>query len=317
MIDVYRDLCASAGAAFRASEVWLAPHSMADQLATHPLVNQDYVLIDTLEDIAPARDGFVYFPRPIRLNDLHPMYGLAWHMQLTGEDLAFSAETITDTRLIPTRLPPQLANSIRLPLAPYCPNSLTTHVYGKLVSYGNPDPFGAPDAATVLALVLAFWDLRAPMARNAEDPGDPSEDEDTVSVVQQDGPLPGTKKSAHGRKNKRSTQSGPKRRIRVIRESPYLPARAPDTREDGPAATEAGAMAPEPIPQPSWKDETLRWEVSMKFQNRCPNPHQHRAIIEAGGECKPTKVPVKAHFNGPKGRDVDPRRTVRIVPDRS
>ncbi|MFC9288747.1 hypothetical protein [Streptomyces sp. NPDC057052] len=31
-------------------------------------------------------------------------------------------------------------------------------------------------------------------------------------------------------------------------------------------------MTVEHIPQTDWKDDTLRWEMSAKYQNRCPTP---------------------------------------------
>jgi hypothetical protein len=61
-----------------------------------------------------------------------------------------------------------------------------------------------------------------------------------------------------------------------------------------------------------WADETLRWSVDARWSWRCPNPRDHRAIVEAGGICPKIKVRVKAHVNGPKGRDLDSRRTARI-----
>ncbi|MEU7061920.1 hypothetical protein [Streptomyces sp. NPDC046197] len=160
---------------------------------------------------------------------------------------------------------------------------------------------------------MAFWDLRAPIARDADSSGDADTGEDTLTVLQHAEPGHGTKKPGRSRKSKRTKQSPRKRRVRVIREPAHK--QAPGTKEEPTNTADANA-APDRIPAPNWKEDTLRWEVSMKHQNRCPNPHQHRAIIEAGGECKPVLVPVKAHVNGPKGRDVDPRRTVRIVPDR-
>ncbi|MCX4681377.1 hypothetical protein OG413_39975 [Streptomyces sp. NBC_01433] len=306
-------MCDNFAAAYRTSDVWVAPHSMADRIARHPLVNQASVIVGSLEDAAPARDGLVYFPTPIQLGHLHPVHGLAWHMEGTGNDLAFTVETITATQLLPTRLPPMVAASTKLPLAPYCPNGVSTLVDGVLAGYGNPDTFGAPDPATALALVLAFWELRAPIARDDDGPCDPDTVEDTLTVFQHAGPGHGTKKSAHGRKGKRAKQSPRKRRIRIIREPAHVPATAPRPQPTDAASPD---LAAEHIPEPNWRDDTLRWKVSKKYQNRCPNPHQHRAIIEAGGECKPVLVPVEAHVNGPKGRDVDPRRTVRIVPER-
>ncbi|MFI1701441.1 hypothetical protein ACH419_36550 [Streptomyces bobili] len=311
-ITLYITMCANFHAAYEASDVWVAPHSIGDRIARHPLLNQASVIHGNLEDAAPARDGLAYFPTPIHLGDLHPVHGLAWHMEGTGSDLAIAVETITATQLLPTRLPPLIAASTKLPLAPYCPNGVTTLYEAALAGYGNPRLFGAPDPDTALALVLAFWELREPTTRDADGSGDPGAVEDTLTVFQHAGPGHGTKKSSRSRNGKRAKQPRRRRRIRVIREPAHTPAPVLQPRP----IDSADGVA-EHITAPNWRDETLRWEVSEKYQNRCPNPHQHRAIIEAGGECKPVRVPIKAHFNGPKGRDVDPRRAVRIIPDRS
>ncbi|MGW6202155.1 hypothetical protein ACWF9B_00650 [Streptomyces sp. NPDC055089] len=305
----YFNLCDNNAAAYRTSDVWVAPHSMGQRITDHPFLTGNSITVDNLEDIARARDGLVYFPTPIRLDDCLPLHGLAWHMAGTGDDLTVDFETITATHLLPTRLPPLLASSTKLPRTPYCPNGLATLHGGILNGYSNPDMFGAPGTATILALLLAFWDLRRPTdVPDGPDPTDGSEDEDessdedVVNVPQH--PASGTKKANRGRTNKRGSRAQRKRRIRIIREPAHTPSRSDPAR---PAADGSG---------PNWKDGTLRWEVKEKHQNRCPNPHQHRAIIEAGGECKPVRVPVRAHLNGPKGRDADPRRAVRIVPDR-
>ncbi|MGW1615647.1 hypothetical protein ACWCQZ_40610 [Streptomyces sp. NPDC002285] len=296
----YLAQCTNFAAAYRTSDVWVAPHSMGDRITEHPFVNNASVVVGNLEDAAPARDGLVYFPTPIRLDDLHPLYGIAWHMEGTGDELVLDMETITATRLIPTRLPPLLAASTQLPRGPYCPNGVTTLHDGALGGYSNYELFGAPGPASSLALLLAFWDLRRPT-----DVPDAltTPDEDVVSVPQNGST--GTKPSGHGRRNRHSNRGARKRRIRIIRE----PAHAQSASDRPQLVSDASG--------PKWKEDTLRWEVSTRHQNRCPNPHQHRAIIEAGGECKPISVPVQAHVNGPRGRDVDPRRAVRIVPDRS
>ncbi|MGC5264109.1 hypothetical protein ACPXCO_24125 [Streptomyces cyaneofuscatus] len=301
----YLVLCGNNAAAYRTSDVWVAPQSMGQRLAEHPFLSGDSITVDNLEDIARARDGLVYFPTPICLDDLHPLHGLAWHMAGSGDDLTVDFETITATRLIPTRLPPLLAATTKLPLSQYCPNGLATLHGGVLNGYSNPDVFGAPGSATILALLLAFWDLRRPIdAPDSPDAVDAA-DEDIVNIPQHT--TTGTKKSGRNRK-KNNRRPGHKRRIRLIREPVHNP--TADTGQPQSAEGTAGTSGP------SWKDDTLRWEVSQRHQNRCPNPHQHRAIIEAGGECKPVRVPVKAHVNGPRGRDIDPRRAVRIVPDR-
>ncbi|MFC7912402.1 hypothetical protein [Streptomyces sp. NPDC057386] len=299
-LSAYLAQCANFAAAYRTSDVWVAPHSMGEGITTHPFVNNDSVVAGNLEDAAPARDGLVYFPTPISLDDLHPLYGMAWHMEGTGDELVLDVETITATRLIPTRLPPRLAASAELPRGPYCPNGVITLHEGMLGGYSNYRLFGAPDPASSLAILLAFWDLRRP----ADAPDTlTTPDEDVVSVPQNDST--GAKPTSRSRKNKRSNRTVRKRRIRIIREPVHAQAPSDPAR----AATDDSG--------PKWKDDTLRWEVSARYQNRCPNPRQHRAIIEAGGECKPIRVPVQAHVNGPRGRDVDPRRAVRIVPHRS
>jgi hypothetical protein len=76
----YFTLCDNNAAAYRTSDVWVAPHSMGQRLTEHPFLRGDTITADTadnLEDIARARDGLVYFPTPIYLDDLHPLYGLA------------------------------------------------------------------------------------------------------------------------------------------------------------------------------------------------------------------------------------------------
>ncbi|GHG14011.1 hypothetical protein ACFFSH_31265 [Streptomyces filamentosus] len=301
-LSAYRAQCANFAAAYRTSDVWVAPHSMGKRIAAHPFVNNDSVVAGNFEDVAPVRDGLVHFPTPISLDDLHPPYGMAWHMEGTGDELVLDVETITATRLIPTRLPPRLAASIELPRGPYCPNGVIALHQGRLGGYSNYRLFGAPDPASSLAILLAFWDLRRP----TEAPDITTPDEDVVSVPQNDST--GAKPTGRSRKNKRGKRTVRKRHIRIICEPVHAQASSDPSAPARATTDDSG---------PKWKDNTLRWEVSARYQNRCPNPHQHRAIIEAGGECKPIRVPVQAHVNGPRGRDVDPRRAVRIVPHRS
>ncbi|MFI9018714.1 hypothetical protein ACIGZI_32240 [Streptomyces griseus] len=289
-------MCKSNAVGYRTSDVWVAPHTMGERIAAHPFLSGQGITAGRLEDLAPARDGFVYFPTPLHLIDCHPLHGLAWHMAGTGDELTTDIETITATRL----LLPLLAAPTKLPRTPYCPNGLITLHRNVLNGYSNPVLFGAPGPATTLALLLAFWNLRRPTADGASD--SQTADEDILTVLQH--LTPDAKKTGLSGKKKRGSRAPAKRPIRIIRE----PARIPGP--GGPAGSTAAA------PGQRWKDGTLRWEVKAKSQNRCPNPHQHRAIIEAGGTCPPVSVPVRAHRNGPKGRDTDPRRTVRILPDR-
>ncbi|MGW6145711.1 hypothetical protein, partial [Streptomyces sp. NPDC055140] len=298
-IALYFTMCANFANAYRDSDVWVAPCSMGDRIAQHPFVNTERISVVDLPDSAPARDGLVYFPTPIDLDGLHPVHGLAWHLTGTGNDVAIAIETITATHHVPTRLPPLIAASTKLPLGPYCPNSVTTLYEGVLCGYGNPHPFGAPDRANALRLVLAFWELRAPTT--PDDPDSPdaatAPGEDIVKVPQHT--AAGTQSPARGRKNKRTGKAPRSRRIRIIREPVHTP-----TEQERPATGPTRAAS-----EPKWKDDTLRWKVGEKWQNRCPNPHQHRAIIEAGGECEPVRVRVKLNSNVPTGRSVDPRRT--------
>lgn len=293
----YSDLCRKNAAAYRSSDVWVAPDRMGTRITEHPFLTNDSVVIGNLEDVAPARDGLVYFPTPIQLSEMHPIHGIAWHMDGSGEGLELDIETITATRLIPSRLPPMLTATTKLPSTPFCPNGLANLADRVLAGSGAFELFGAPGPATTLALLLAFWELRCPTIRqDTTDDQDPREapDEDLLTVPQH------RTSSTKSKRNQRPR----KREIRIIHEPRHISASGADAEPDS-----AGRGL-------KWKESTLRWEVSAKWQNRCPNPHQHRAIIEAGGVCKPVRVRVKDHTNGPKDRPVDTRRAVRIVPER-
>ncbi|WP_327357845.1 hypothetical protein [Streptomyces sp. NBC_01304] len=298
-IPYFLNLCARNAAAYRTPETLVAPHSMGQRLINHPFLSGAPIHATNLEATALVPDGLVYFPTPIQLDDLHPLYGLAWHMTGSGRDLTLDIETVTTTQLIPTRLPPLLAATTKLPRTLYCPNSVVTLHQHILSRHSNPAPFGAPDPAAVLALLLAFWDLRPPTPApdTADDAG-----EHLVHVPNLTTPDHNT--PPRGRQNKGATPTPPKRAIRIIHEPAHTPATSPH-----PTATDSTGA--------KWKEDTLRWEVGERWQNRCPNPHQHRAIIEAGGECTPVLVRVKPHTNGPRGRATDSRRTVRIIPDRT
>ncbi|MGW3934048.1 hypothetical protein ACWECC_39320, partial [Streptomyces microflavus] len=215
----YRSLCDSNAAAYRASDVWVAPHSMGPRLAEHRFLSGRDITASNLEDFAPARDGFVYFPTPVHLFDCHPLHGLAWHMAGTGDDLTTDIETITTTPLIPTYLPPLLASRTRLPRTPYCPNGMATLHRKVLNGYSNPGMFGALGSATILALLLAFWDLRRPAPHDTDGSGDRQiTDEDVVTIPQH----PANKHRRTG-KNKRGGHTPARRRIRVIREPAHTP----------------------------------------------------------------------------------------------
>ncbi|MFE4304813.1 hypothetical protein ACFRR6_01855 [Streptomyces sp. NPDC056891] len=295
-VAFYRALCQKNAAAYRSSDVWVAPDSMSTRITEHPFLTNASVVIGNLEDAAPARDGLVYFPNPIQLFDLHPIHGIAWHMDGTGDDLELDIETITATSLIPSRLPPMLAATTKLTSTPFCPNGLAHLADRVLAGSSNFELFGAPGPSTTLALLLAFWELRRPTT-----PLDTPDDQSTSAAPDED-LLTVPQYRASGNKSKRK-QRPRKREIRIIQEPRHNSA----STDVEPDSTGTG---------PKWREDTLRWEVSAQWQNRCPNPHQHRAIVEAGGVCNPVRVRVKDHTNGPKGRSVDPRRAVRIVPER-
>ncbi|MGW3932902.1 hypothetical protein ACWECC_33135, partial [Streptomyces microflavus] len=212
-------LCASNAAAYRTSEVWVAPHTMGQRMTAHPYLSGRTITAGNLEDLAPARDGLVYFPTPIHLSDLHPVHGLAWHMSGTGDDLTTDFETLTATPLVPTRLPLPHAYTLKLPRTPYCPNGLATLHRNVLHGYSNAAMLGAPAPPTILALLLAFWDLRRPAPHDTEESGDRQiTDEDVVTIPQH----PANKHRRTGR-NKRGGHTPARRRIRVIREPAHTP----------------------------------------------------------------------------------------------
>jgi hypothetical protein len=277
LIEAHRRICAQTSAAFDKAAVWVAPQRMTQAITAHPLVTGEACEPNDLEAAAPARNGLVYFPEPIETLSAYPVHALAWQLERAAEDglVSLAVETISTTRLIPAKLPHE-AGPTHLATTELSTNSLTVTgpaMNGLTIPFGDTEVWGAPAPKTAILLTLAFWDLRPPQ-----------DQEEEASFPQR------TKGKA--KKGKRLAN----RRVRIIRESAVT----------HPAAEPTGSAH-------TWNEKTLRWEVAAKLQWRCPNPHQHRAIVEAGGTCPKVQVLVKAHTNGPKGRAVDQRRTVRIA----
>ncbi|WP_331726040.1 hypothetical protein [Streptomyces sp. NBC_00470] len=306
-IDTYHGLCASLHRSFdRTADVRISPDAITGQLPQHQLVWELRLLsrLPRLHETAPAPDGIVYFPTPLDLPNHHPIHALTWHTGPLGDATTLYAQTITATGLLTTDLPPRLAASVRLPATHYSPNSLTAVLHGIPTQYGDPFMWGAPTAVTTLALLAAVWDLWKQHRHAPEQ----------VLTVPEQGTLP-------ARKGKNGKKRAPRRRLRNIRilvESTPTPPATTDTD------TSRHAPAPDPAdaevdgdPAARWRDDTQRWRVPEQHQKRCPNPRRHREIIESGGECKAILVPVREHHNGPVGRPVDPRHTVRVLPNRT
>ncbi|MFD6335344.1 hypothetical protein ACFWGI_37985 [Streptomyces niveus] len=281
-------MCRDISRAYDNSTVWAAPHTMTRAITEHPLLattDIDAVIsarlvpaLVALEEAAPARDGLIYFPYPVESLSAHPIHALAWHMHggaNSNTPVSLDVHTMTRTALIPTLLPPS-AQPRHLATTRLSTNSIT--ILGSPTStpiaMGDPRMWGAPAPETALILLLAFWLLRPPQDQEFER---------------------STPQRANKSKKKGKGARPKNRRVRVIHENAF--ARS--------AAEPVGATH-------HWNDDTLRWRVEEAWQWRCPNPHAHRQIIESGGTCPKVKVKVKAHQNGPKGRALDTRRTVRI-----
>ncbi|MEU5196068.1 hypothetical protein AB0G86_18760 [Streptomyces scabiei] len=270
-------LCQMISGAFDESTVWAAPHTMTHAISDHPALTETEGRPPIREEAAPARNGLIYFPHPITGHSHHPIHGLAWQMNGgadTGKPISLTCHTITRTSLIPALLPPAAHPRYWADTTLSC-NSLVVleSPDSPAVAMGRPDLWGAPAAETTLRLVLAFWYLRPPQ-----------DQEDERSVPQ--------------RISKASKKKGARlkrRRVRIIREDTHI----------RPASEPTGATR-------HWNDDTLRWHVKEQWQWRCPNPRQHADIIASGGTCPKVRVKVKAHDNGPKGRNLDPTRAVRI-----
>lgn len=308
LYDGYRTLCRQLAASLRTCEVWGAPDSMATWLAAHPTLNRNSLILGPWIDRAGFSRGLVHFPVPVQLKGVLPIHGLFWQLDEDETTTALMVQTIAETAAVEQCLPPQLRASVKFPASELCPNSVSVVARGQASTVSDPRSFGALAPDTAIALALAFWELRAsttPEPGAAPEPdtapeasADPWAQEATVTVF--DTPAVS--------KRKRNRKRAPQRRAIRIIEEPATAPHAPETNADTEHRPQ-GTMQREM----KWHEDTNRWKVSERKQYRCPDPSRHRSIIEAGGTCEKVLVTVKEHLNGPKGRPVDDRDTVRLI----
>ncbi|MFJ9574681.1 hypothetical protein [Streptomyces bacillaris] len=257
------------------AQVWVATPTLTAAVADHELVTSSdgYLLENT--DEAPAPVGVVFFPTPITDASDLPIHGLAWESAGSGAQLQLSVTALTSAPDLYDTLPPPLLPG-QLATSPYAPNALVLavpQISTTIQSYGHHPYWGAAPASVLVGLLLAFWDLRPAFEH----------DERTV-----------TQKTGKGRKIRVKF-----RPVRVIRETATRHTGAPDHADHAEHVHH-------------WGEETQRWTVEERWSWRCPNPHRHKAIVDAGGSCPKVRVRVKEHVNGPRGRELDIRRTARI-----
>ncbi|MFE9428999.1 hypothetical protein ACFYNO_39320 [Kitasatospora sp. NPDC006697] len=254
------------------AQVWVASPSLTSAMADHELVTSPDGYLLESTDEAPAPVGVVLFPVPITAASELPIHGLAWESEGSGAQLQLSVTALTSTADLYEALPPPLLPS-HWTRSSYAPNAMVLAV--PQVSTKIQSYGHHPHWGAAPASILIGLLLAFWSLRPAFE-----HDEQTV-----------TRKSGKGRKLRVKF-----REVRVIREAA--------TRYTGEhVAAEHDRR---------WADETLRWSVDARWSWRCPNPRDHKAIVEAGGTCPKIKVQVKAHVNGPVGRRLDTRRTARI-----
>lgn len=306
--DGYRTLCRQLAAELRTCEVWGAPDSMATRLAAHPTLTRNSLILGPWIDRARFSSGLVHFPVPVQLEGVLPIHGLFWQLDEDETATELMVQTIAETAAVAQCLPPQLRASVKFPASEFCPNSLSVMIRGRASTVSDPRSFGALDPDTAIALALAFWELRAfttpepgpaPEPDAApEAPAEPWAQEATVTVF--DTPAV----------SKRNTKRAPQRHAIRIIEEPATAPHAPDTNTDTDAEDRRRGTTQREM---KWREDTNRWKVTERKQYRCPDPSRHRTIIDAGGTCDKVQVTVKEHLNGPKGRPVDDRDTVRLI----
>ncbi|MFF2378400.1 hypothetical protein ACFVUW_28825 [Streptomyces xiamenensis] len=254
------------------AQVWVTSPALTSAIADHELVTSSDGYLLANTDEAPAPVGVVYFPTPITDASDLPIHGLAWESAGSGEQIQLSVIALTSTTDLYGFLPPLLLPEHKT-TAPHTPNTMVLAV--PQVSTTIQSYGHHPDWGAAPASVLVGLLLAFWDLRPAFE-----HDERTVR-----------RKTGKGRKIRVKF-----RPVRVIREAA--------TRYSG-----------EPLPAEhgqQWGEETLRWTVEERWSWRCPNPHQHKAIVEAGGTCPKVRVRVKEHVNGPKDRPLDTRRAVRM-----
>lgn len=254
------------------AQVWVASPALTSAVADHELVTSDDGYLLENTDEAPAPVGVVYFPVPITDASDLPIHGLAWETAGTGHHLQLSVIALTTTAALYEALPAALLPAHKTN-TPYIPNALVLAV--PQVSTAIQSYGHHPNWGAAPASVLVGLLLAFWDLR-------PAFEHDERTVTQKTG----------GNSRKLRVKFRP---VRVVREAA--------TRHIG-----------EPVPDEHdhrWAQETQRWKVEERWSWRCPNPHRHKEIVDAGGNCPKIRVTVKEHVNGPKGRAVDARRTVR------
>ncbi|MFJ4702960.1 hypothetical protein ACIP5N_32875 [Streptomyces sp. NPDC088768] len=254
------------------AQVWVASPGLTAAVADHELVTSSDGYLLESTDEAPAPVGVLLFADPITDASDLPIYGLAWESDGTGESLQLAVTALTRASDLYDTLPPRFLPRHR-DRSVYTPNAMVLAVSQVSASIQS---FGHhPHWGAAPASVLVGLLLAFWDLRPAFE-----HDEQTV-----------TQKTGKGRKLRVKF-----RPVRVIRETATRHTAAPVPAEH----------------EHRWAEQTLRWEVREQWSWRCPNPHNHKAIIEAGGSCPKLRARVKKHVNGPKGRDLDPRRAARI-----
>ncbi|MFG2210922.1 hypothetical protein [Streptomyces sp. NPDC048638] len=254
------------------AQVWVASPALTAAVVDHELVTSPDGYLLESTDEAPAPVGVVLFADPITDASDLPIYGLAWESEGTGESLQLAVTALTKASALYETLPPRFLPN-RRDRSVHTPNAMVLAV--SQVSTSIQSYGHHPHWGAAPASVLVGLLLAFWDLRPAFE-----HDEQTV-----------TQKTGKGRKVRVKF-----RPVRVIRETATRYTGTPVPAED----------------EHRWAEQTLRWKVQEQWSWRCPNPHNHKAIVDAGGSCPKVRVRVKEHVNGPKGRKLDTRRTARI-----
>ncbi|MFZ3492218.1 hypothetical protein ACODT5_03075 [Streptomyces sp. 5.8] len=271
-VKLHLDLLTKMSKNLDEAQVWVASRALTAAVIEHELVTSSDGYLLENTDEAPAPVGVVYFPVPITDASDLPIHGLAWETEGAGAELLLSVTALTSTPDLHGILPELLVPNHQA-ATPYTPNAMVLAV--PQISTSIQSYGHAPHWGAAPGSILVGLLLAFWDLRPAFE-----HDERTVR-----------QKRGKGRKIRVKFRD-----VRVIRE-----AATRYTGEHVPAGQDH-----------KWGEETLRWEVEARWSWRCPNPREHKAIIAAGGECPAVKARVKAHVNGPKGRELDPRRAARI-----
>ncbi|MFB8290166.1 hypothetical protein [Kitasatospora purpeofusca] len=255
------------------AQVWVASPALTDAMTEHDLVTSSDGYLLEGASEAPAPVGLLHLPVPITGLSDLPIHGIAWDLAGTGEELQLSITALTETAGLAAALPP-LLHPNHQPTSPYVPNAMVIAVPQVSTKIQSFGHHPSWGAAPTSVIVGLLLAFWDLRAVFEHD-------ERTVA-----------QRTGQGRKRRVKFRA-----VRVIREAA--------TRHTGtPVPTGDGHH---------WGEATLRWPVEERWSWRCPNPRDHRAIIEAGGTCPKVRALVKEHVNGPRGRALDERRAVRIT----